>query len=498
MSALSEAKLVEAEQEFEALKAGVREAAKNKEAIHVLEKRIWGSLLRLGKLLLQAFIQGLGKGDMGQTFTLEDGRRLNRLDELKRRRYLSIFGLIEIWRFVYGTREKQKHQAVPLDAQVQLPENDTSYVLQDWDQSFCVHNPFEESRSLVARILDLKQSVATLELMNHTMGADAEAFQREQKPPAPADEAGLLVVTSDGKGVPMRRERQPEGEAQAQAAPQPDAARDPNGKNKRMAYVGAVYTIEPFARTPAEIVDQTLRDQVRPKQPKPQNKRLRADLTREFDGVEWKGRDAVFRWLADEVEVRDPEGHKPLVCLLDGEKALAKAAKDYLPKDRTDILDIIHALGKLRDAAHCFHEEHRSQAEAFVEQRLTKLLEGKAGYVTGGLRQMATKHRLRGKKKETIEEVTTYYQNNLHRMKYDEYLAAGYPIATGVAEGGCKHLVKDRMEGSGMRWYPHNAQAMLNLRAVELSGDWDEFCAQRIKNETRRLYPYRSALVTLN
>ena len=80
-------------------------------------------------------------------------------------------------------------------------------------------------------------------------------------------------------------------------------------------------------------------------------------------------------------------------------------------------------------------------------------------------------------------------------MHYDEYLAAGYPIGSGVAEGACRHLVKDRMEGTGMHWQTEGAQAMLDLRAVYLNGDWDAFQSYRIKLESERLYPYREAIL---
>jgi hypothetical protein len=60
-------------------------------------------------------------------------------------------------------------------------------------------------------------------------------------------------------------------------------------------------------------------------------------------------------------------------------------------------------------------------------------------------------------------------------MKYDEYLAKGYPIGTGVVEAACGHLVKDRMEISGARWGIEGAEAILRLRSIVKSGDWDAY-----------------------
>lgn len=98
------------------------------------------------------------------------------------------------------------------------------------------------------------------------------------------------------------------------------------------------------------------------------------------------------------------------------------------------------------------------------------LLEGKVSYVISGLRQMATKHQLKGKQKKTIKQVTGYFYYNRSRMRYDEYLAKGYPIGSGAAEGSGRHLVKDRLCRTGMRWTMEGAQAMLDLRSVYISG----------------------------
>jgi hypothetical protein len=126
-----------------------------------------------------------------------------------------------------------------------------------------------------------------------------------------------------------------------------------------------------------------------------------------------------------------------------------------------------------------------------VRTRLLRVLQGKTKDVLRGLRQMATKHGLTGSKKKALREVCGYLENNLERLRYDEYLAAGYPIASGVIEGACRHLVKDRMERAGMHWTAAGAQAMLDLRSIYVSGQWEEYQSYRIELETKRLYPYR-------
>ena len=82
-------------------------------------------------------------------------------------------------------------------------------------------------------------------------------------------------------------------------------------------------------------------------------------------------------------------------------------------------------------------------------------------------------------------------------MKYNEYLAAGYPIATGVIEGACRHFVKDRMERAGMRWSIGGAQAMLHLRSANLNGDLDEFSQYRIQQQAEKLYRHKDAVAAI-
>ena len=177
---------------------------------------------------------------------------------------------------------------------------------------------------------------------------------------------------------------------------------------------------------------------------------------------------------------------------MDGQKSLWDTAERDLPRDNTvEILDLLHATPRIWEAAHLFYPRDSDQALDFVYDRVVRILQGDVRSVVSGMRQMGTKRKLRGKKREQLAKICGYLENNAHRMRYDDYLALGYPIASGVIEGACRHFVKDRMERSGMRWTIKSAQAMLDVRSTYLNGDWDTFTAYRIETETRRLYPYR-------
>lgn len=259
-----------------------------------------------------------------------------------------------------------------------------------------------------------------------------------------------------------------------------------------MALVGATYTVDRFPRTAQEVVDALFRKPRRPPprdRPVPRHKRVRASLERDEVDRSEPANDEIFGWMSLEAEQRNPDGKQPLVLLMDGQVALWEAASEHLPEEAVQILDLLHVTPRLWRAAYLFHPEGSAGAARFVRQRVQRILNGEVRSVITGLRRMATVSGLRGRKRKQLERICHYFENNQHRMRYHEYLAAGYPIATGVIEGACRHLVKDRLERAGMKWVMEGAQAMLDLRSIHLGDQWNEFQAFRIRKENERLYP---------
>ncbi len=254
-----------------------------------------------------------------------------------------------------------------------------------------------------------------------------------------------------------------------------------------MAYVGAMYTQARFPRTAEDVVDEVRRRKRAKERPEPRHKHVWARMTQFGEEEVWPAAPLLFLEMVMDYCRRDPEEKKPCICLMDGERQLWKLAEEWFPK-AIGILDLFHAMKRLWDVAHCLYAEESVEAGEFVTHHLRMLLQGKVGYVLRNFRPLVKAYKLKGAKKKTVQAAITYYENNQEHMRYDEYLAAGYPIASGVAEGACKHLVKDRMERAGMRWELEGAQAILSLRAAYLNGLWDQFIAYRVAKEQARLY----------
>jgi hypothetical protein len=475
------------DQAFAQLKGSIQVALRKGQPAHEVELSLWKQLLQLGHQLFGQFLAAHGSGDMGETVTWPDGRCVERLEELHKRRLVSIFGEFVLNRTVYGSRAKQKIEFVPLDNRLQLPENEFSYVLQDWDQELCVEEAFSKAAGTIWRILGLNQSVDSLERMNVHMAKHVEDYRADRAFPVPADEGEILVLAADGKGIVMRRKER---------APAGHRTKGEKASQKRMAVVGTAYTVDRYVRTPEEVVAALFGD--RPAQPPPprppaRHKHVWASLPQEAeDGSLIAAVDIVYPWLLNEVVERNRRFDKEMVCVHDGQESLWEARQRHLPhKNSTDILDLLHVTPRLWQAAHVFCPEGSEQAEQFVRWRLLKVLRGRSDLVVRGLRVMASKRPLRGSKKATLTKVCAYLEQNRQRMHYDVYLAKGYPIASGAIEGACRHLVKDRMERAGMHWAPRGAQAMLDVRSTWVNGDWESYQNYFRERETTRLYPYR-------
>src|SRR5262249_46674270 len=265
---------------------------------------------------------------------------------------VSIFGAFDLPRTVYGSREGQAVTFVPLDNRLQLPASVFSYVLQDWDQALAVEQAFRQVNQTIARMLKLKQPVDSLEGMNQQMAQDVSWFRDLQGSPPAAEEGAIVVTTADCKGVVIR----------GQGTPTVCGGERPAGQRanqKRMATVAAVYTIDPYVRTPAEGVAALFRapDYEPAPRPEPCHKRVWASLPK--DGPEPRSSiDVVSDWLWWEFAQRNPGLRRPTVCLCDGQEALWQACDEAIgDPDRVDILDLLHVTPRLWQAAKLLYGE---------------------------------------------------------------------------------------------------------------------------------------------
>ncbi len=258
---------------------------------------------------------------------------------------------------------------------------------------------------------------------------------------------------------------------------------------KRMAIVAAIYSVAPFIRTPEDILAdlRPVRSADKPR-PKAHDKRVWASVE--------KDPQLVTEEIFNEAERRDPQHRRHWVVLVDGdprqiERIEAEAARRNI--EMTIVLDLIHVLEYLWKAAWCFFEKGDSGAQSWVTERATAILEGNSSNVAAGIRRSATLQGLSKKRRLGVDTCCDYLIAKSAYLHYDEYLAAGYPISTGVIEGACRHLISDRLDITGARWSVSGAEAVLQLRSLRSSGDFAAYWAFHLARELHRSHLSRYA-----
>jgi hypothetical protein len=428
------------------------------------------------RLALQAHLDARGDGDLGAALVLDGPEGPVRLSHKRAhtRRLLTVFGEVSITRVGYGACHQPSIH--PLDASLSLPARTYSYECQRRVVRAAVCGPFDEAVATLAEMTGVVVPKRSAEQVVIDAATDFEAFylSRDRQAARPA-RGEILVGAVDCKGIPMVK--------RAPAAKVVRRGKGEKANKKKMATVAAVFSQAPYIRTPAEVLDSlfAISEAPRPRQPRrrPTAKRVWASLL--------AGKENFISDVRAEMIRRDPRHRRTWVMVTDGERALQRRVAASF-RGVTLVLDLLHVMEKLWKAAYVLHPEGSPEAETFVRQRAERILNGQVSQVVKGLRQMVTKRGLTGTKAKILRDVAGYYYANRGRMAYDEYLAKGWPIASGAVEGACKNLIRDRFERSGMRWTPPMAEAMLRLRAVYLSAQFDEYWEFHVQQEQQRLH----------
>lgn len=392
----------------------------------------------------------------------------------------TILGPVRVSRTGYGAHGAKNLFVV--DADLNLPADKHSLTVRRRATEFASQSSFETATEWLRSTTGATAGKRQVEELVMCSAKDFEAFYDGTALDVAGEETGaVMALTFDMKGVVLREEdlRTKTRAAAARDQPKPALDKGKGGKRlhrKRMAMVASVYTVAPWVRTPEHVADALCRirrddDEADPR-PRCEYKRVWASLEREPQRVI----DEAF----EEGLSRDPDKKKTWVVLVDGDakqlKWVKKAARRYKVKVRI-VLDIIHVtqyLWKAGKALHC-DPDQREELETWVGERLLRVLKGEAGLVAGGMRRSATLRGLSIEARKPIDKCAKYLKKYKKYLGYDEALADGTPIGTGVIEGACRHLIADRMDITGARWSLEGAEAMLKIRALRSSGDFDDY-----------------------
>ena len=317
------------------------------------------------------------------------------------------------------------------------------------------------------------------------------------------------MLTFDGKGIVMLPGalRPATAKAAAAAAGKLATRLSPGEKNgrKRMAELACVYDAVPVPRAPEDIISTPAQKRKKkkaqamkpnrkgkPREPQARGKWLTASVTDDIP--------AVIAAAFDEAERRDPRHERDWAVLIDGnntqiETVTAEAARRGITV--TIVIDFIHVLEYLWKAAWSFFDKGEPAAEEWVADQARKILHGNSAQVAAGIRRRATTYGYSAAERAGADECARYLDNKKDYLDYATALRNGWPIATGIIEGACRHIVKDRMDITGARWGLEGAEAILKLRAVIASGDFEDYWRFHLRREHERIHhaKYRDGLV---
>jgi len=413
----------------------------------------------------------------------DEGIALTHIKHNTKRKLTTLFGDVAVKRKSYS-RQAQK-STFPLDEQLNLPADQYSDGIRhrvaiearksSYDEVVETINQTTGGHIQKRQSLNLTQDVAQ----------DFDKYYQQMRYLTPEETSDLLVLTFDGKGVVMRPDGLRECTRKAALKSKKLNSRLSAGEKKdrkRMAQVAAVYTALPYVRTPESIMKiNSEEENVHSLKAVERNKRVWASIK---DSAESVIEDAFLEALQ-----RDPGQQRQWLVLVDGHPHQIKLINRVMKKhniNATIVMDFIHVLEYLWKAAWCFYKKGDNKVEKWIEKNALKILNGQGNQVAKGMRISATKQKL--DKRQGVDKCASYLLKNKLRLQYGNALKNGYPIASGVIEGACRHLINDRLDITGARWSLDGAEAILKLRSLKSSGDFDDYWQFHKKESKQRTY----------
>ncbi len=402
----------------------------------------------------------------------------------------TVFGEVTVTRFAYRARGLPNLH--PADAVLNLPVGHHSHGIRRLAAVEASRGSFDDAVDALRRTTGQGVGKRQVESLAGAAAVDFDDFYRARRPP-PAEETDVIVLSCDGKGIVMRPGALRAATASAAAKAKPKLvsrlSKGEKTNRKRMAEVVAVYAVAPVPRTPSDILascSSSPTDDAGPTPvpaPKAKDKWVMASVA--TDAASAIG--AMF----DEAERRDPDHKCPWAVLVDGNNHQIHRVQAEARERKVEVVivcDFVHVLEYLWRAAWSFYPEGDPGAEAWVHEKASAVLAGGATRVAAAIRRKATYHGLDKSQRANADACAGYLTAKAPYLGYPEALSRGWPIATGIIEGACRHLVKDRMDITGARWGLEGAEAVLKLRALRVNGDIDDYWEFHLTRERSRVH----------
>jgi len=464
-----------------------------------LLRRLFQDHLDLRALREQHAVQHAVADGRPVAITDADGIGHRRVEQGHVRHLTTVFGTVRVTRCAW--RATGARNLYPADAALNLPDRLHSHGLQRQAAAEAVRSSFDAAQQAIVQACGNVAGKRQVEQLTTAAAGDVDAFYRASAP-MPSSDQTLLVLSVDSKGVVMRPEALREETRKAAQTKGAGTYRtrlatgEKQGR-KRMAALGTVYDATPAPRRPHDVMTPAI------------------TLNAAGDGGAGSGRRrrkgpvATAKWLTgsiattsqqviaqvfDQATQRDPTHRRTWIVLVDGARHQLDLIRAEAARRGVKIhilVDFIHVLEYLWKAAWCFYPDADPAAEPWVATHAVRILAGEADTVITALSQQATDASLTSQQRGGVDACIGYLTAKKQFLGYDTALQAGWPIATGVIEGACRHLIGDRLDITGARWGLQGAEAVLKLRALHTNGDFPAYWRFHLAQEHRRVHQAR-------
>ena len=417
------------------------------------------------------------------------------------RHLATVFGTVQVTRCAW--RADGARNLYPADAALNLPERLHSHTLQRRAAIEATRGSFDTAQQALVRQCGSVAGKRQVEQLTMAAAADIDAFYQAVAP-LPSSDDTLLVLSVDGKGVVMRPEalREPTRKAAVAKGTGTYRTRLASGEKqgrKRMATLGTVYDADPAPRRPHDVMTPAITLHAAPDgaggDGAGRRRRQGPVATAKWlTGSIATSSQQVIAQVFDQAHQRDPTHRRTWIVLVDGARHQLELIRTEAAHRKVTIhilIDLIHVLEYVWRAAWCFYQDSDPAAEPWVAGHALRILAGEVDTVIAALNQQATDADLTPQQRGGVDACTGYLQAKRDLLGYDTALARGWPIATGVIEGACRHLIGDRLDITGARWGLHGAEAVLKLRALCSNGDFPAYWRYHVRQEHRRVHQAR-------
>lgn len=448
----------------------VDEAAGAKE-YEPFERELVTEMFRMGRLLVTLFLC-LWQERTEVAVTERRGKEQYRRQPAKARLLGTYFGKVRYWRSYLLQTNGRPGGFYPVDIALGLVADGFSLGVLGRAVQLATKMSYGAATVVFASFLDWSPSHKTIE--EAALGFGRYAAEWVEQRPAPAGDGEVLVIQFDSKGTPTARvqelakrrgPRQPNlypdsprhrgRDKRRQRGSKPRRKKGDKSKNGKMATIAVMYSLK---RGTGPDGEQILKG--------PLNRWTYASYAPKRHAF------AIARREADKRGFHCGSG-KRIQIITDGDEDLERYVEEFFP-EAEHTLDVIHVVERLWKAGACLFREGSHALRGWVEKQKDRLYAGEAETIVRSMRA-SKPTATSASRRETLDNIANYMAKRLHMMNYDELDRQDLELGSGIVEGAVRYVIAQRFDEGGMRWIKERAEALLQLRCVEVNGDWDPF-----------------------